>query len=75
MDRAFWGSVEEDMSEPEILSWTELQRRSASGGVDVDQYIASMNRHIENQRKEIARLHSLLTPARPASDMLEPAGV
>lgn len=41
---------------PEIIPWARLKKQAEKGGVEIEAYIESMNAHIENQRREIARL-------------------
>jgi hypothetical protein len=42
---------------PEIIPWPELQKRAEREGVDIMDYVNSMQAHILNQRDQLARLN------------------
>jgi hypothetical protein len=51
---------------PKIIPWEELKKRAEREGVDIMDYVTSMNAHILNQRDEIVRLREQLAVCRSA---------
>jgi len=45
---------------PKIIPWEELKKKAEREGVDIMDYVTSMNAHILNQRDEIVRLREKL---------------
>lgn len=58
-------------TEPKILPWPELQKKAEREGVDIMDYVSSMNAHILNQRDEITRLREQLRTLRWRADRAE----
>ena len=44
-----------NLESPKVIPWAQLKKQADSHGVEIEVYIESMNAHIENQRRELAK--------------------